>query len=112
MRLAERGAIAMSETSGGVKHTAADSKIGRIKRHARVKVDAVPDGGRIASPGASIVQTILAVAFLILVTLVAFGAVMLLGELTQGNRGTYWMIELIFALLCGGAGALVGGSAV
>jgi hypothetical protein len=58
------------------------------------------------------VQTIVAVAFLIVVALVSFGAVLLIGELTPGNRLTYWMIELMFALLCGGAGALVGGSAV
>jgi hypothetical protein len=89
------------------------SERGGSKRRARPrKPDAVPDGGRIAPPGASIVQTIVAVAFLILVALVSFGVVMLIGDLTRGNRLTYWMIELIFALLCGGAGALVGGSAV
>ena len=107
----------MSEGSAqgdGAERTAdlPDIKTGRSKRRARAKTEAIPDGGRIAPPGASIVQTILAVAFLILVTLVSFGVVMLIGDLTQGNRATYWMIELIFALLCGGAGALVGGSAV
>jgi hypothetical protein len=89
------------------------SERGASRRRARPrKPDTVPDAGRIAPLGGSIVQTIVAVAFLILVTLVSFGAVMLIGDLTRGNRATYWMIELIFALLCGGAGALVGGSAV
>ncbi|MBV9969059.1 MAG: hypothetical protein JO228_03665, partial [Xanthobacteraceae bacterium] len=58
------------------------------------------------------VQTILAVTFLILVTLLSFMAVSVIGELGTGSPLTYWMIELIFALLCGGAGALVGGSAI
>jgi hypothetical protein len=60
----------------------------------------------------SITQTIMAVAFLIVVTLVSFVVVLLIGELFTGNGLVYWMIELIFALLCGGAGALVGGSAI
>lgn len=81
-------------------------------RAASKRSTSVPDEGRIPHAGPSIVQTILAVAFLILVTLVSFGAVFIIGELTTGNRQTYWMIELLFALLCGGAGALVGGSAV
>jgi hypothetical protein len=102
----------MSEGSAqGDGHLSSERGAGR--RRARPhKTDAVPDAGRIAPPGASVVQTIVAVAFLILVTLVSFGVVMLIGDLTRGNRATYWMIELIFALLCGGAGALVGGSAV
>ncbi len=60
----------------------------------------------------SIAQTITAVAFLILVTLISFTAVMVIGEFFTGNSLAYWMIELMFALLCGGAGALVGGSAI
>jgi hypothetical protein len=60
----------------------------------------------------STAQTILAVAFLIIVTLISFLGVVLIGDLVVPSQVTYWMIELIFALLCGGAGALVGGSAV
>ena len=72
--------------------------------------DDVVGGGRIGRSPAT--QVILAVAFLILVTLISFLAVMLISDLIVPNSLTYWMIELIFALLCGGAGALVGGSAV
>ncbi|TAI65309.1 hypothetical protein [Bradyrhizobium sp. Leo170] len=73
--------------------------------------DAVLDGGRIeASP--SPVQIIMAVAALVLVAVISFATVFVVGTLFVGNRVTYWMIELIFALLCGGAGALLGGSAV
>jgi hypothetical protein len=69
----------------------------------------VAGGGKIGrSPT---VQTILAVAFLIIITLLSFLAVIFLGTLLGSSDATYWMIELIFALLCGGAGALVGGSA-
>lgn len=57
-------------------------------------------------------QTIKAVAFLILVTLLSFLGVTFIGRLISANNdATYWLIELTFALLCGGAGALVGGSA-
>jgi hypothetical protein len=67
-------------------------------------------GGRIGRSSAA--RVILAVAFLILVTLISFLAVILISDLVVPSQLTYWMIELIFALLCGGAGALVGGSAV
>jgi len=75
--------------------------------------DAVPEGGNIERttiPSAP--QIVMAVAVLVLVTVVSFGAVSVVGELCPQNRATYWMIELVFALLCGGAGAIVGGSAV
>jgi hypothetical protein len=68
----------------------------------------IPDDGRIArSPAA---QTIMAVALLIFVTIVAFFGVAFIGTLLNPSQTTYWLIELIFALLCAGAGALVGGS--
>jgi hypothetical protein len=87
--------------------------VGNKRRHQPRRGDDVPDGGKIELSGSSgIAQTILAVASLILVTLLSFVAVSVIGELTTGSQLTYWMIELIFALLCGGAGALVGGSAV
>jgi hypothetical protein len=54
----------------------------------------------------------MAVAVLVLVTAVSLMAVSVVGDICTANRTTYWMIELIFALLCGGAGALIGGSAV
>jgi len=66
-------------------------------------------GGKIGQ--SSTVQTILAVSFLIIITLLSFFAVIFLGTLLGSSDAAYWMIELIFALLCGGAGALVGGSA-
>jgi hypothetical protein len=89
-----------------------DSETGG-RRQRPQKGDGVPDGGKIAPGGSSgNAQTILAVAFLILVTLLSFVAVSVIGELSRGTALTYWMIELVFALLCGGAGALVGGSAV
>jgi hypothetical protein len=69
----------------------------------------LPDDGRIAGP--PIVQTILAVTFLIVVTLLSFLAVAFIGHVLGSTQATYWMIELIFAILCAGAGALVGGSA-
>jgi hypothetical protein len=101
------------DASGTQSSRNPESEGGGSKRRARSKKSgAVPDGGKIVPPGSSLVQTIVAVAFLIFVALVAFGTVLFIGELTRGNRLTYWMIELIFALLCGGAGALVGGSAV
>lgn len=71
--------------------------------------DDIPNRGMIVR--SSIAQTIMAVAFLILVTLISFLGVALIGDLIAPTQVTYWMIELIFALLCGGAGALVGGSA-
>ena len=69
----------------------------------------IPDDGKIGS--SSTAQTIKAVAFLILVTLGSFLGVAVIGRLIPPNEATYWLIELTFALLCGGAGALVGGSA-
>lgn len=71
--------------------------------------DNIPEGGKIVRTPTA--QTVMAVSFLILVTLISFLAVGVIGELIVPNDVTYWMIELIFALLCGGAGALVGGSA-
>ena len=61
--------------------------------------------------GPPIAQTIFAVAFLIIVTLLSFLGVAFIGRLLGDNQATYWLIELIFAILCAGAGALVGGSA-
>jgi hypothetical protein len=69
----------------------------------------IPGDGKIV--GSSIVSTILAIAFLILVTLISFLGVAVIGKLLDSNQATYWLIELIFAILCAGAGALVGGSA-
>ncbi|MGY3532300.1 hypothetical protein [Bradyrhizobium sp. USDA 4452] len=86
-----------------------DSGNNRIQASAS---DVVPDGGNIDRAIPSTPQILLAVAVLVLVTVVAFVAVFVVGELFVASRQTYWMIELIFALLCGGAGALVGGSAV
>jgi hypothetical protein len=84
----------------------------RGKRQSRSEQsDDIPGGGRIPIGRSSIAQTIVAVAFLVLVTLVSFAAVSLIGEITAPTQLTYWEIELMFALLCGGAGALVGGSA-
>jgi hypothetical protein len=75
--------------------------------------DAVPEGGKIERATIpSTPQIVMAVAVLVLVTVLSFVAVFVVGDLFVANRQTYWMIELIFALLCGGAGALVGGSAV
>jgi hypothetical protein len=115
--------------TGGIAHNADGTQTGAnsdIRRAARRKTrartsdavpegkpDAVPDGGKIdrTMPPAPF-QIIMAVATLVLVTVVSFVAVSIVGDLFTGNRITYWMIELIFALLCGGAGALIGGSAV
>ena len=74
-----------------------------------VPSDSLPEDRRIGGP--PIAQTILAVAFLIVVTLLSFLAVAFIGRLLGNNEATYWLIELIFAILCAGAGALVGGSA-
>jgi hypothetical protein len=71
--------------------------------------ESLPEDGRIGGP--PIAQTILAIAFLIVVTLLSFLAVAFIGRLLGNNEATYWLIELIFAILCAGAGALVGGSA-
>jgi hypothetical protein len=68
-----------------------------------------PDDRNIA--GQPIAQTILAIAFLIAVTLLSFLGVAFIGRLLGNNQATYWLIELIFGILCAGAGALVGGSA-
>ena len=74
-----------------------------------VPSESLPEDGRIGGP--PIAQTILAIAFLIVVTLLSFLAVAFIGRLLGNNEATYWLIELIFAILCAGAGALVGGSA-
>jgi hypothetical protein len=74
--------------------------------------DAVPEGGNIDRTIPSTAHIVMAVAVLVLVTVVSFVAAFVVGDLFVANRNTYWMIELIFALLCGGAGALIGGSAV
>jgi hypothetical protein len=84
------------------------SKINK-RDHTGTSDETIADGGRIAT--SPVAQTITAVAFLISVALVAFLGVIAIGPLIRANEGTYWLIELIFALLCGGAGALVGGSA-
>jgi hypothetical protein len=68
-----------------------------------------PEDRDIAGP--PIAQTILAIAFLIAVTLLSFLGVAFIGRLLGNNQATYWLIELIFGILCAGAGALVGGSA-
>jgi hypothetical protein len=69
----------------------------------------VASGGKIGRSGTA--QTILAVSFLIVLTLASFIGVAIIGAFLGSSEATYWMIELVFALLCGGAGALVGGSA-
>ena len=69
--------------------------------------ESLSEAGRIGGP--PIAQTILAIAFLIVVTLLSFLAVAFIGRLLGNNEATYWLIELIFAILCAGAGALVGG---
>jgi len=74
-----------------------------------VPSESLPEDGTIGGP--PIAQTILAIAFLIVVTLLSFLAVAFIGRLLGNNEATYWLIELIFAILCAGAGALVGGSA-
>lgn len=61
--------------------------------------------------GPPIAPTIRAIAYLLLVTIFSFLAALFIGRLTGDNQVSYWLIELIFALLCGGAGALLGGSA-
>ena len=53
--------------------------------------------------GPPIAQTILAIAFLIFVTLLSFLAVAFIGRLLGNNEATHWLIELIFAILCAGA---------
>jgi hypothetical protein len=89
-----------------------DRRAGRRRLRAR-NSDAVPEGGYIERTNIpSTSQILMAVASLVLVTVVSFVAVSIVGELCPQNRATYWMIELVFALLCGGAGALLGGSAV
>lgn len=60
----------------------------------------------------STAQVMVAVAFLICVTLISFVAVAIISNFFVPTQANYWMIELVFALLCGGAGALIGGSAV
>jgi hypothetical protein len=82
------------------------------RRNRPAAADPVPNGGKIEAPTSSTVQVVMAIALLVIVIVVAFGAVSVVGDLFLANRTTYWMIELIFALLCGSAGALVGGSAV
>lgn len=74
-----------------------------------VPSESLSEDGRIGGP--PIAQTILAIAFLIVVTLLSFFAVAFIGRLLGNDQATYWLIELIFAILCAGAGALVGGSA-
>lgn len=81
------------------------------KPDSEADTDAVPDGGRIERT-TSPLQIIMTVSALVLVAVISFVAISVVGDLCTGNRVTYWMIELIFALLCGGAGALLGGSAV
>ncbi len=68
-----------------------------------VPSESLPEDGRIGGP--PIAQTILAIAFLIVVTLLSFLAVAFIGRLLGNNEATYWLIELIFAILCAGAGA-------
>lgn len=98
------------DVDGGQATGNSDSR--RARRGQARNSDDVPEGGKIDRTIPSTTQIILAVAFLVLVTVVSFMLVSIAGDLCAGNRVTYWMIELIFALLCGGAGALVGGSAV
>jgi hypothetical protein len=69
----------------------------------------LPNHGKIIT--SPVAQTILAVAFLMIVTLVSFLGVAVIGRLLGSSQATYWLIELIFAMLCAAAGALVGGSA-
>jgi hypothetical protein len=110
----ERGVLAMTRSIArhpeGTHTSGSPESQGTVsKRHREAqKSEDVP----IPISRSSIAQTITAVAFLILVTLISFTAVMVIGELFTGNSLAYWMIELMFALLCGGAGALVGGSAI
>ena len=66
-----------------------------------VPSESLPEDGRIGGP--PIAQTILAIAFLIVVTLLSFLAVAFIGRLLGNNEATYWLIELIFAILCAGA---------
>ena len=74
--------------------------------------DIVPDAGRIQSPPSPL-QVFYAITFLIVVTILAFLGAGFVGELPFApSELTFWMIEMVFALLCGGAGALIGGSAV
>ena len=80
-------------------------------RRAR-KSDAVPGDGKIDGQTTSPVQVVMLISALVVLTVVCFVMISWVGEVIDGNPTTYWMIELIFALLCGGAGALIGGSAV
>jgi hypothetical protein len=100
------------DADGGQMTGKSDSRRASKRRTQAKNSDVVPEGGKIERTFPSTTQIIMAVAFLVLVTVVSFVAVSVAGDLCAGNRTTYWMIELIFALLCGGAGALVGGSAV
>jgi hypothetical protein len=99
-------------TDGARTTDNADSRRASRRKTQTRTSDAVPEGGKIDRASSSPFQIIMAVAILVLVTVVSFMAVTVVGELCAGNLTTYWMIELIFALLCGGAGALIGGSAV
>jgi hypothetical protein len=83
---------------------AGDPDDGRARRRtARTRIfDAVPEGGKIDRTITSPFQIIMAVTVLVVVTVVSFVAVSVVGDLCTGNPVTYWMIELIFALLCGG----------
>jgi hypothetical protein len=76
-------------------------RVSRRRTRAR-NSDAVPEGGYIERTNIpSTPQILMAVAALVLVTVVSFGAVSIVGELCPQNRATYWMIELVFALrLC------------
>lgn len=103
---------ASSEHDAVGNQTAGKSESRRASKRRQRSSDDVPEGGKIERPIPSTTQIVMAVAFLVLVTVVSFAVVSVVGDLCAANPVTYWMIELIFALLCGGAGALIGGSAV
>jgi hypothetical protein len=103
-----------AQNADGIQTTGnSDSRRASRQRTFTRNPDAVAEGGnidRMMLP--STPQIVMAVSVLVLVTVISFVAAFVVGDLFVANRTTYWMIELIFALLCGGAGALIGGSAV
>jgi len=105
------GSQTTSKSDGPRESPRESPRAGKRRNHAR-NSDAVPEDGKIERTNSSTTQIIMAVAVLVLVAVVSFAVVSVVGDLCAGNLTTYWMIELIFALLCGGAGALIGGSAV
>ena len=70
-----------------------------------------PNGGAIEPPQ-SFLPLVLTMACLIAVALLAFMAIVFVADAMQPTPTAFFLIQLVYALLCGVAGAVVGGSAV